>query len=192
MPNSRPATVVVVGTSHTIQTTDVALKPFLEGLCQLFKVRAVAEEMSAEALAEKSCPVSIPMQVASALNLPHRLCDPNRAQRASLGIQQENDIRISVFPSVLPESEVSARVAESHGKRERHWLEQLRSLDTWPVLFVCGADHVASFSRLLEAEGLGTHIAAEDWASNTAAPADARTTAMLCKGQAARAAGCER
>lgn len=165
--------VIVVGTSHTIQVADLELKPFLESLCQDFKVHAVAEEMNEEALAEKNCTESVPMQAASALQIPHRFCDPNRAARAELGIRQENDIRISAFPSTLSESEVAMRLAESHAKRERYWLEQLRSLNLWPVLFVCGADHVASFCHLLQQEDIVLHIAAEDWASNNTVERDA-------------------
>lgn len=158
--------VIVVGTSHTIQVADPELKSYLQSLCQEFKVNAVAEEMSDEDLAEMNCTVSIPMQVANALHIPHRFCDPNSKERVTLGIRQENDIRISAFPSTLPESEVAARLAESHAKRERYWLEQLRSLNFWPVLFVCGADHVTSFNHLLNQENIVAHIAAEDWASN--------------------------
>lgn len=161
--------IIVIGTSHAIQTTNLELKPFLENLCQEFKVRAVAEEMSKEALAEKACAASIPMQVASALQLPHRLCDPNREDRATLEIRQENEIRRRAWLSqtTLSESEVAVRVAESHAKRERYWLEQLADLDLWPVLFVCGADHVSSFCQILKQQGISVHVAAEDWASNT-------------------------
>lgn len=165
--------IIIVGTSHTIQIATPELKPFLERLCREFKVCAVAEEMSEEALGEKNCAASIPMQVAHALRLSHRFCDPNRTERASLGICQENDIRISAFPSTLPESEVATRLAESHAKRERYWLEQLRGLNLWPVLFVCGADHVASFCQLLKQEGIAAHVAAEDWASNNTVERDA-------------------
>jgi hypothetical protein len=165
--------VVIVGTSHTIQTADPQLMRFLEHLCQQFMVQAVAEEMNEEALAEQSCAASIPMQVASALKLPHGFCDPNRAQRRDLGIRQENDIRISAFPATMPESEVAVRVAESHAKRERYWLDQLCDLSTWPALFVCGADHVASFSQLLKQQGMAVQVAAEDWASNSTVERDA-------------------
>ena len=78
MPVSHQAKIIVVGTSHTIQIADPELKPFLENLCREFNVRAVAEEMNEEALAEKDCSASIPMQIASALQMPHRFCDPNR------------------------------------------------------------------------------------------------------------------
>ena len=165
--------VIVVGTSHTIQTADLELQPFLDSLCQEFKIQAVAEEMNEEALAENNCVASIPIRVANALQIPHRFCDPSRIERAKLEIRQENDIRISAFPSTLSESEVAAHVAESHAKRERYWLKQLRSLNLWPVLFVCGADHVPSFCRILKAEGIGVHIAAEDWASNSTVERDA-------------------
>lgn len=161
--------IIVVGTSHTIQTTTSELKPFLDNLCREFKVCVVAEEMSKEALAENNCTASIPMQVASALRVPHLFCDPNREERARLEIHQENDIRIEAFLStVTSETEIAARIAESHTKRERYWLEQLRNLNTWPVLFICGADHVTSFCQLLRQEGIAMHVAAEDWIPDNA------------------------
>ena len=167
--------IIVVGTSHTIQTADLELKPFLESLCMEFKVRAVAEEMNKEALAEKACAASIPMQIANALQLPHRFCDPNREERAKLNIHQENDIRIQAWlsQSNLSNSEIAVRVAESHAKREQYWLDQLRELNVWPVLFVCGADHVPQFCQLLKQQGISVHVAAEDWASNNTVERDA-------------------
>lgn len=155
--------IILIGTSHPIQIADLGLKSYLEGLWQKFNVRAVAEEMNQEALVENSCVASIPMQVASALRIPHRFCDPNMTQRAELNILQENGIRILIRRSKLPESEVAKRLEESYAKRERYWLEQLRDLNLWPVLFVCGADHVASFCKLLEQEIIVVHIAATDW-----------------------------
>ncbi len=175
MPVSHQAKIIVVGTSHTIQIADPELKPFLENLCREFNVRAVAEEMNEEALAEKDCSASIPMQIASALQMPHRFCDPNRTEREKLDIRQENEIRIQAWlsSSILSESEIAARVTESYAKRERYWLEQLHSQNAWPVLFICGADHVASFCKLLEQQGIAAHVAAEDWASNNTAERDA-------------------
>jgi len=76
--------IIVVGTSHSIQTVDLELKTFLVNLCKEFKVFAVAEEMNKDALAERDCSASILMQVANVLQLPHRLCNPNREQRAKL------------------------------------------------------------------------------------------------------------
>lgn len=156
--------VIIVGTSHTIQTTDIELRAFLELLCREYNVRGVAEEMSTQALTEKGCSVSIPMDVSRTLGVPHRFCDPDREKRAKLGIRQENDIRLDGFlsNSSLSEAEVAACLAESNARRERYWLDQLRQFNVWPVLFVCGANHVTSFTRLLKQEGVVVHIAAED------------------------------
>jgi hypothetical protein len=159
--------VIVVGTSHPIQTNDLSLTPFLERLLQEFKVCGIAEEMNEEALYENGWGATIPMRVARALKIPHRFCDPNREERVKLGIRQENDIRIQdwLSQSNLSDSEIQSMVMESHARRERHWLEQLNDFNVWPVLFVCGADHVPSFHQLLQQQGIATHIAAEDWAS---------------------------
>src|SRR5206468_12782714 len=129
-----------VGTSHSIQlgigvSGEVTgkFRAFLERVCLTQGVCAVAEEMNAEALAERNCSSSIPQQLAASLNLQHRFCDPNRCERA---------IRAKALLSDLPEAEISSRVAESYQKREQYWLGHLRALNCWPVLFVCGADHV--------------------------------------------------
>ena len=166
--------IVVVGTSHSIQTASLELKAFLESICKEVKICAIAEEMNKGALAERGYAESIPMQVANALQLPHRFCDPNREERARLDIGQENDIRAQAWlsRSKLSESEITARVAESHAKRERYWLEQLRTLNLWPVLFICGADHVRTFCQLLKQQGISVQIEAEDWASNNTVERD--------------------
>lgn len=175
------AKIIVVGTSHTIQIADQALKPFLERLCRDFNIRAMAEEMNEEALAETNCASSIPMRIASALKIPHRFCDPNRTERAKLGIRQENEFRIQAWlsSSTLSDSELAARVTESYAMRERYWLEQLRELNVWPVLFICGADHVSSFCELLKQQSIAAHVAAEDWASNNTVETDAPQAARL-------------
>ena len=85
-----------------------------------------------------------------------------------LEIRQENEIRIDAWlsSSTLSESEIATRVSEGYVKRERYWLEQLRRLNVWPVLLICGANHVASFCKLLKQQSIAAHVAAEDWTSN--------------------------
>ncbi len=163
--------VIVVGTSHSIQLgikgasgeVSEKFRALLENACHMHGVCAVAEEMNTEALAESNCSTSIPQRLATSLTLQHRFCDPNRSERANLGILQENDIRVSAFLSDLSEADITSRVAESHQKRELYWLGQLRALNCWPVLFVCGADHVVSFCAHLEREGIAKLVVAQDW-----------------------------
>ena len=67
--------VILVGTDHTLQTTRLQLKAYLEGLCRKFNIRAIAEEMNAEALSDLNTVSSIPQRVAGVLRIPHRYCD---------------------------------------------------------------------------------------------------------------------
>src|SRR2546426_7823847 len=130
MCRDHSAMVIVVGTSHPVQmaTDDLnaeageELMAFLENLCLKREIRAVAEEMSAEALAESGCLDSIPMRLARSLRVEHRFCDPDRSERGRLGIRQENDIRTKAFLSGWSESEISSRILAEHAKREQYWL----------------------------------------------------------------------
>ena len=92
---------------------------------------------------------STPRRVAVHLSLRHRYCDPNSNER--------NEHKID---------------CEDHQKRERYWLKQLlrapkpgeREIE-WPVLFICGADHVESFSTLLKEGGYRIERINDDWES---------------------------
>jgi hypothetical protein len=156
-------TVILVGTSHSIQIENCEFEIFLRNLCQVHKIYSVAEEMNQEALKERNCFTTIPQKLATSLGLGHRFCDPYRSERSELSILQENDIRAQAFLSKWSEDEIKVRIAENYEKRERYWLEQIRKLNHWPILFVCGAYHVKSFCSILEQENITVHVAAVDW-----------------------------
>lgn len=141
------------------------LKGYLEELCRAFGVRAIAEEMSEEALSYSGASSSVPQRAASAMRVSHRYCDPSRAERARLDIPQENEIRKQAFFSDEDPSEqrIEALIANANAKRELCWMKELVSLNKWPVLFVCGAEHVSSFSNLLAQQDISVHVASADW-----------------------------
>lgn len=102
-------------------------------------IRAVAEEMSLAALRRHSLPCdSIPCRIAAELNLPHRYCDPD--------------------------PEIQERLnTDSNDKREKYWIQELMSLNVFPVLFVLGCDHIETFQLLLLGHGLTPLVVARDW-----------------------------
>jgi hypothetical protein len=164
--------VVIAGTNHLIQMAIGAgniraakgLYAFLTALCREYAVCTVAEEMSAEALAQCKLTWSVPMQVAESLHIRHRFCDPDGAERRRLGVAEDESIlRAMTAVQGMSERETESRVAVERAKRERYWLDQLRTLNRWPCLFVCGADHVSSFRKLLEIDGIVAIVAARDW-----------------------------
>ena len=116
--------------------------------------------------------MSIPQRVAKELSLKPLPCDPNRGQRTKLGIFNENDLRIQPFLNSnppMPEDEIHRQVLEGHRKRERYWLEQLQqevSESEYPVLFICGAEHVDTFSKLLEENDFNVICICDDWESS--------------------------
>lgn len=167
--------VVLVGTSHRIQMREPSFRSFLEQVCRRFSIKAIAEEMNEEGLREQELKGTIPMCVATSLDLPHCHCDPGRAERRNLGIRQENEIRRDTFfsESKPSDAEMTAEREGAFRARERYWLEQLGTFSPRPVLFVCGASHVESFCNLLKAEGDSVEVAAYDWEPNNTLEGDA-------------------
>jgi hypothetical protein len=163
--------ILVLGTNHGFQREDskfsIALHlefaDFLLRTIQDGSVVAIAEENNLEALAEHSRDMSVPERIAAELGIPHRHCDPNHQTRAELGIRQENSIRVQYFPKKVSETEVLNELNTSDRKREEYWLQQLLALNSWPVLFICGANHVDPFLKLIENNGIQTSLIASDW-----------------------------
>jgi len=160
--------VILIGTGHKHQWPGVPtadeFRAFIEHVCAEFHVRAIAEEMSAEALAQKHISQSACEKIAKALGISHRYCDPNNKRRTALGIKGEQEIRYAGFQNDWDKEELEREIRASHSIREHYWMEQLLDLDCWPTLFVCGANHVEPFQELLVANGLSVHVVARDWA----------------------------
>ena len=80
MSKKQRHSVAIVGTSHSLQvglcgdSLAHEFTEFLSGVCDRVPIRAIAEELSAEALVEKGRTTSLAMRVAQDRGLPHRLC----------------------------------------------------------------------------------------------------------------------
>lgn len=169
-------TVILIGTDHKYQrpidgpdTQGIELfREALRIVCREHCVQAIAEEMSFEALQEKGLEESVPEQLGSELSLKHQFSDPTQEERWNLGIRQDNDIRAEHFNDGWSQEQIEGDV-RARGKvvsdriRERYWWNRIRELDTWPLLFICGADHYSSFSALLTRQGVKVIESYRDW-----------------------------
>jgi hypothetical protein len=159
--------VVLIGTSHKYQVPEHPsaqnFRALVEATVSRWRVRAIAEETSLEALAQKNTDRSVCEKIADELGLPHRYCDLNNAERAAKEARDELDIRAEGFLQSWTQERIEKEVRASRRIRERHWLQMLLDLGRWPVLFICGANHVASFRALLTSSGLSTKVAERDW-----------------------------
>ncbi len=149
-------TAWIIGTSHDHQRSDG------DGLGSGEWVRAIAEEMSLEGL--HGAADSVSRQVACTLGISHRYCDPSSEERRTLGIVEEVDIRMSGFFSERDPQEIENDVRASFARREGRWFDCVMELDTWPLLFVCGANHAEPFRQRLRTLGIDACVLFENWA----------------------------
>jgi hypothetical protein len=141
-------TVFLVGTDHRYQR-GVALgvrdevfaefRAVLQRLVSRHSIKGIAEEMSLDGMGmHRSVGGSLGFFIARDLELPHLYCDPSRPEREELGITSLED-------------------------RERYWLDQLRTFSGFPCLFILGADHVSTFSDLLQRDRIEALVLIHDW-----------------------------
>jgi hypothetical protein len=161
-------TVILVGTSHQYQFGETvaghAFGQFLVFTCTSYRVRAIAEEMSEEAVERRGAVGTVGKHCADGLCLAYRYCDPGTAKRAELGVRDENIIRSEGSIEGWPPERIEQEVRASHAIRETYWFEELLKLDVWPVLFTCGANHVEPLQSMLKLGGVVTVVASADWA----------------------------
>jgi hypothetical protein len=126
--------------------------------------RAIAEEMSQEALRLHGAIDSIPRQVAEELHIAYRDCDPDSEERMTLGLViDEDEIRMPMALNGKASAEIDVAVATDRAKREREWIRRLVQLDTWPVVFVCGRNHAHGFRAQLLAADIDATFYNPDW-----------------------------
>ncbi len=166
--------VLLIGTSHDYQrilggTRDTGPEQFRAVITEVavqHGVRAIAEEMSPEALVAYKATDSIGRQVAAALGIAHRFCDPASAERQALGYREDDDIRMAGFFAGRDHEAIEADVRASYAIRERRWLEHLLELDLWPVVFICGANHAESFEEILHQHAIRVTVLFTKWTPN--------------------------
>ena len=167
----------LIGTGHHLQfgagarfggyacsaEDEKAFATFLAEAAQRSSAIAIAEELNRQALIEVGCQTSVAERVSSALGIAHLFCEPDRSERAALGIMDENDVRASLVFKKFNEEQVQAKISDHVRLREEEWLRRVAELGTGPILFVCGANHVDTFTALLDLHGLQVTIVCRDW-----------------------------
>lgn len=133
-------TVWIIGTSHNYQqlrlgANDLGPEQFRVVLTAISSdkgVRAMGEEMSLESLELNGAYDSVCRQVAHALGIPHRYCDPCSEERRDLGIIKGDPLLESRLWADCEEREFEPQVRDSYERRRRRCLEHLLELNAWP------------------------------------------------------------
>ncbi|MFZ5929589.1 MAG: hypothetical protein ACOY15_00060 [Pseudomonadota bacterium] len=155
--------IYIVGTNHELQHTAAPsraaprdtenareeLKSYMRQLANEIKPVIMAEEFSQNVLTFKNCNSNV-KDVADELGIKHCFCDPDVQERVILGL-----------PAHGTEHCDPSDRSRFNALREEYWVKRLSDVLDQTVLFVCGADHVASFSRLLRGKGIATKVQEE-------------------------------
>lgn len=172
----------VLGTNHIYQRNDDSCEPgsiaafvaYLGAVCESNQINAIGEEMSISALRDFHRTESIPAKFASARGKSHKYCDPDSDEQARLHIRGDQAVRCDVRDQGISEEEITQLLREEDLKRERYWLCKIEEWNEWPLLFICGSDHVESFCQLLSTVATAVHVVHEEWSPNSRMQADAR------------------
>ncbi len=149
-----------VGTDHELQHTGKPsqapvetankarddLKAHLRQLAEEIRPTVIAEEFSPDVLNILNAASNV-KAVADQLCIEHRFCDPSIAERARVGL-----------PLHGTEDCDPGERRRFDAIREAYRLEALTDVLDRTVLFVCGADHVSSFSRLRHERGIAARV----------------------------------
>lgn len=164
------AQIIIVGTGHSLQVGGdkyrqdqvEKFRGYLKELCRSHKIEHIAEEMNGDGLADYGKKESIPSQIAGELSLCHHYVDLTNTERANLGIDRGALAMTALNLSLMPPQ--IAALENAFGKvRECCWLARVLAINIWPTLFICGADHVASFKSLINCMGQDVIVACNDY-----------------------------
>lgn len=165
------ATIVLIGTSHNYQARSKKVpqgsydqfESVLLATCAKYAIAAIAEEFNEDALKQRGVSSSVISELCAREGLKHQFSDPGETERAELGVEDCQSLEAVGWLNREPAPITESKVRASHEKRERFWLTKIESLDVWPLLFVCGADHVDYFLALLQRSGHNVTVEFSDW-----------------------------
>ena len=123
----------------------------------------MAEEMCGDARDKWQIEQTVPEMVAQELGLQHMDCGPNQAERDTLGIRNEGDIRMEGMLNDRPPAEIAMAVRREYDKREDIWLTRVNANAKAPTLFVCGSDHAISLAEKARQHGMAATVLVQQW-----------------------------
>lgn len=139
----------LIGVDHRIQYTNAscvaewradikALEDYLADKAVELNVDLLAEEFNEEYIVRNHATGCTVRDAAGRVEKQHVFCEPDDAER-------------------------EAKKLNTPDLRESFWLVRLLKSGASSILFVCGDDHLTSFSNKLNAAGFETTILSENW-----------------------------
>lgn len=133
--------IYLLGVDHQVQhqkNTQISMVFgfYLSRKVKELDIKFIGEEWFLDLLKENGVNTTVSQDVAKKFNIEHRFCDPDRNERKEIGWLSKKDDHL----------------------REKYWLERIRDKTSTGIIFVCGADHLKQFSKLLTDSGFESQI----------------------------------
>ena len=184
------ASVFIVGTNHHLQCGSCKVdKELIEAfsdeilkICRDHEINSIFEEMSSDGLKSYGVEETVCQILGVNKSIEVELIDLGSDERRCICIDdwmrdkkcrqafeewfQGDSETDSTLETSLSDADV-ALINEfnnlAYEVRERVWVARILKKETWPLLFICGANHVVSVSRLLHRFGVNTEIVHHDF-----------------------------
>ena len=152
--------IIIIGTGHRLQAghRDYSndqlsrYRELLERTCKKYRIRLIAEEMSADVLPDYGTIETIGQQVATRKRCQHRFIDLTVKERSQFGMDPVSLHRTGRVAK-LSAPQLAALEQFAGELREGLWLTRVLTINIWPTLFVCGASHGPRVEHLFNSVG---------------------------------------
>lgn len=138
-----------------------------------YNFKAIGEELHRSEL-KKDRDSSVPEEVAEKLGIEHKYCNNGPEDAIDLEKMGYKETLIKekkgsiLKPRYESDEDWLLRNMENEAIREFIWIKKILECDQWPLLFICGSDHVGSFSTKLQTEGINVTLLNKNWISSYA------------------------
>lgn len=146
---------------------------FLKNKIVEYDIALLAEEFSEEALYKTSkgnmttAQSAVKDLKAENLKIEHRFCDPDEEKRKEIGIPSRDEIKSKlglrgpILLDSIQDKQIKEELRKYYPTREQFWFNKISDCFDRNILFLCGSNHIESFSLLLNSRQYKTEILCE-------------------------------
>lgn len=162
-PTKKLKEIYLVGVNHAVQwnrssPATVDYMQYLETQIKNLNIDLVAEEFSEEAVKRNKVKRTTSDEVSKKLLRKNSfLCDPDEKTREKIGYPTKAQLRQKFGVKSAIEGTKENKARKEHERtfwfvKERYWLDRIKNFSQ-KMIFVCGSEHIKSFSSLLKQQG---------------------------------------
>lgn len=164
--------IVIIGTGHRLQAghpeysvdQHKRYRELLERTCKKYRIKLIAEEMSADVLSDYGTTETNGQQVATRKGIQHSFIDLTGKERSQFGIDRLS-LHQTGQSAKLSAPQFAALERFTGELRECLWLTRVLTINIWPTLFVCGANHGPRVEHLFNSVGKLAILEVNDYES---------------------------